>query len=293
MLATGRKTTLESIHAEETVWHMQNIGDALKLARDLGLQRADAEILLSAHAQISRASIVAFPERAIASEIAFKLQSDFAERARGVPVAYLLGEREFFGLRLKVSKDVLIPRPDTESLVEVLLALDVARDCAMLDLGTGSGAIALAAKANRPAWGVHASDQSSEALEIAKYNALQLGLEVCFMHGTWFEPWANQRFDVIAANPPYIAACDAHLQQGDLRFEPMAALAAGGDGLSDLHQIISKAAKHLHSGGWLVLEHGYDQAKAVAGLLHAAGFANVQHKVDLGGHDRVSFGQIH
>jgi release factor glutamine methyltransferase len=292
MQALGRKTMPDRITAMEMVRLMQSIGEAMQEARALGLAKADAEILISARCALSRAHILAFPERPLRKECITRLQADFNARARGVPVAYLLCEQEFFGLSLSVNENVLIPRPDTETLVEVLLELDVAADAALLDLGTGSGAIALAAKAHRPNWQVHASDRCPAALKIAQGNADLLGLAVVFLQGFWFEPWSGQRFDVIAANPPYIAIGDPHLQEGDLRFEPTSALAAGSDGLADLIQIISKAANHLSEGGWLVLEHGYDQARAVARLLQAAGFHKVALRKDLGGNDRVSFAQI-
>jgi release factor glutamine methyltransferase len=276
---------------------------ALALAKRLHIDSADAQVLLSERLKVSRASIIAFPERKLSDLQSRQIQSDFAARARGVPVAYLLGRREFFGLDLTVNESVLVPRADTETLVEValeLLSLDKTNpNVRALDLGTGSGAIALALKSQRSHWQVFASDQSAAALSVAQGNAQRLGLDVHFALGNWFEPWQIQKFrrtgdradkfDLICANPPYIADQDPHVQQGDLRFEPIAALTAGVDGLRDLRLIIEGARAALAPDGWVVLEHGFDQAKPVRELLEHAGFSRIQCRQDLAGHDRVSF----
>jgi release factor glutamine methyltransferase len=263
---------------------------ALALAKRLRMDSADAQVLLSERLKVSRASIIAFPERSMSAVQSAQIQSDFAARARGVPVAYLLGRREFFGLELTVNAAVLIPRADTETLIEVGLELfPITAKIRALDLGTGSGAIALALKSERSHWQVFASDQSAAALSVAQGNAQRLGLQVHFALGNWFAPWQAQQFDLICANPPYIADQDPHVQQGDLRFEPIMALTSGVDGLRDLRRIIEGARTALAPDGWLVLEHGYDQAKPVRELLEHAGFRTIQCRQDLAGHDRVSF----
>lgn len=213
-------------------------------------------------------------------------------RCAGEPVAYLTGTREFWSLALRVTGATLIPRADTERLVELALErLPPATPLRVADLGTGSGAIALAIASERPQARVVATDASAAALAVARQNAeLNKILNVDFSEGDWLAAVAQQRFDLIVSNPPYIAADDAHLQQGDLRFEPHSALAAGVDGLDDIRRIAVAAGPHLHDGAWLLLEHGFDQGGAVRALLEAAGFANVATWQDLGGLDRVTGG---
>lgn len=214
-------------------------------------------------------------------------------RCAGEPVAYLTGTREFWSLALRVTGATLIPRADTERLVELALErLPSATPLRVADLGTGSGAIALALASERPQTKVVATDVSAAALAVARQNAESNKISnVEFAEGHWFAAIAQQRFDLIVSNPPYIAAGDAHLQRGDLRFEPYSALAAGADGLDDIRAIAAAAGAYLHNGAWLLLEHGFDQGGAVRALLGAAGFANVATWQDLGGLDRVSGGR--
>ena len=215
-----------------------------------------------------------------------------ARRQAGEPVAYLTGRRGFWSLDLAVGPGILIPRPETERLVELALdRLPPGRPARLLDLGTGSGAIALALARERPAAQVTATDASAEALEVARRNAVEHDLaNVRFAHGDWYVPVAGERFDLIASNPPYIAAGDAHLAQGDLRFEPASALASGGDGLDALRVIAAGAPAHLAPGGWLLVEHGYAQGAAVRALFARAGLEAVETVRDLEDRDRVTVG---
>ena len=214
-----------------------------------------------------------------------------ARRAAGEPLAYLFGEKEFYGLALAVSPAVLVPRPETELLVEWAVGLLQGRPAgaAVVDLGTGSGAIALAVKHACPACVVSASDASREALAVAATNGRRLRLEVELVEGDWWQPFAGRRFDVAVANPPYVAAGDPHLQA--LRHEPSAALSPGADGLAALARIVADAAPHLLPGGWLLLEQGFEQGPAVAALLGDAGFARVATHADLAGLPRTTGGQ--
>lgn len=214
-------------------------------------------------------------------------------REAGEPVAYLLGTREFFGREFRVSPAVLIPRPETELLVEVALAkLSLLTAPQLLDLGTGSGCIAVSLALECPGATVSAVDASRTAIQLAQENAASLGARIAFLHGDWFAPLAGNQFDLIVSNPPYIAAGDGHLGTGDLRFEPATALASGVDGLEDIRRIITAAPGHLRAGGWLLLEHGYDQAAAVADMLSAEGFTSIEQHRDLAGILRVSGGRM-
>ncbi len=212
-------------------------------------------------------------------------------RLHGEPVAYITGSRGFWSLDLAVNASTLIPRPETEMLVEFALEklpLDAA--LRVLDLGTGSGAIALAVKTERPVSRVTAVDASSAALETAATNAQRLDLDVEFLVSNWFSVLAGRRFDVLLANPPYIDPDDQHLGQGDVRFEPLSALVAAEQGLRDLRLIISAAPAHIQPGGWIALEHGYDQGAAVRTLLQENGFAEIETRQDLGGQERITLG---
>ena len=215
-------------------------------------------------------------------------------RLRGEPVAYLLGEREFFGLMFKVTPSTLIPRPETELLVELVLPRIPQQGlCRVLDLGTGSGAIALALAHARPDIEVLGCDASTTALAVAHVNAQQLAIaNAAFIHSDWFEAFTAQKFNIIVSNPPYIAAGDPHLARGDVRFEPISALVSGGDGLHDIRHIVAHAPNYLEPGGWLLLEHGYDQAAQVRELLQQTGFDEVFSACDLAGIERVSGGRI-
>ncbi len=236
--------------------------------------RLDAELLLAAALGKSRSYLHTWPEKIVSSEDALTF-ADFLQRRRGgEPVAYILGQQGFWKLDLEVAPHTLIPRPDTELLVEAALELLPTGPANVLDLGTGTGAIALALADEHPGWQVTAVDRVPEAVALAERNRQRLGLDnVTVLHSHWFSALQGQRFQLIISNPPYIAAADPHLVQGDVRFEPASALVAGADGLDDLRTIIAQAPAHLDTGGWLVLEHGYDQAEAVRELLAAQGFS--------------------
>jgi release factor glutamine methyltransferase len=255
------------------------------------LDRADAEILLAACSGRSRAQLCAYPEHQLDTSTQQHFQQQVQQRVDGVPVAYLLGVQEFYGLRLSVGPEVLVPRPESEMLVEFAFAkLDADARCRVLDLGTGSGAIALAIAAHRPNWFVHATDRSDAALQRAQANAKALGLtHVSWSLGDWFAAVGGQQFDLILSNPPYLACDDPHL--ADLRHEPIGALVAGADALADLRSLSAAALAHLHAGGWLALEHGWQQASAVRAVLAAHGLIDIDSQRDLAGHERISFGR--
>ena len=263
--------------------------------KDSDSPRADAEILLAHVMQRPRSYFVAWPEAQLSLDESVAFEALLARRAVGEPVAYVLGSRGFYGLDLKVSPAVLIPRPETELLVEAALERLPTTPCRIADFGTGSGAIALALanelKSERPDAQVVAVDMSPDALAVARENARNLNLAVDFRLGDWCGGLADEIFDMIVSNPPYIRADDEHLAQGDVRFEPALALASGVDGLDAIRAIIACAPAHLQPGGWLLFEHGYDQASAVAALLRAAGWQVVESLFDLQGHARVTLGQ--
>ena len=266
--------------------------DALAQAQALGLERIDAQLLLLHilnRADAGRAWLLAHDTDTLAPSEQARFAALCQRRAAGEPVAYLRGMKEFYGLTLQVDARVLDPRPDTETLVDwalqLLAPLPAPR---VLDLGTGSGAIALALQHQRPDAQVSAVDASADALAVAQANAARLGLAVQFARGNWLRGVAGQ-FDVIASNPPYIAAADPHLAA--LRHEPLQALASGADGLDDIRSIVAQAPSHLLPGGWLLLEHGWEQAEAVQALLRSAGFAEVQSRKDLAGIARCSGAQ--
>ncbi len=270
-----------------------------RLAETLALPDAEARIeaqMLLGHAcgNVSRAWLITHEADTAAPPQTEAFAALLQRRLAGEPVAYLLGTREFYGLEFDVTPAVLIPRPDTETLVEAALArLPEHQPCRVLDLGTGSGAIAIAIAKHRPQAAVTATDRSPEALEVAAANTRKLGTpNVRCVLSRWFDDLGNEPYDLIASNPPYIAVGDSHLEQGDLRFEPASALSSGSDGMDDIREIVSKAPQHLKAGGWLLLEHGYDQAEAVAGLLREAGFGEVGSVEDLGGVMRVTMGRL-
>ena len=254
--------------------------------------RLDAELLLAQALGKSRGYLHTWPERELEASQHERYQAALARRRAGEPVAYILGRQGFWSLDLDVASHTLIPRPDTELLVETALALLPATPLQVLDLGTGTGAIALALACERPAWQVTGVDRVAEAVALAQGNGTRLQLaNARFAESCWFSALAGQRFQLIVSNPPYIAAADPHLSQGDVRFEPSSALVAGVDGLDDIRLIIEQAPEHLLAGGWLLLEHGFDQAEAVRELLVQRGFAAVDSRRDLGGHQRISLGQ--
>lgn len=253
--------------------------------------RADAEILLAHCLQKSRTYLYTWPEKVVDSSTEATFQQLLAERLRGVPIAHLTGQREFWTLNLKVTSDTLIPRPETELLVETVLAVG-STATHFLDLGTGTGAIALALASERPDAQITACDFAVAALAVATENAHTHHLHnVQFIQSDWFSALPQQRFEVIVSNPPYIETTDPHLTQGDVRFEPRSALTSGQDGLDDIRHIITTAPQWLVNGGWLLLEHGYNQGQAVTTLLQATGFTQVRCLPDLSGNDRVSLGQ--
>ena len=265
---------------------------ALALAPDEA--RIEVQCLLQRALNVQRAYLLAHPEQALDLAQQHNYEALLQRRLRGEPIAHLLGEREFFGLNFKVTPATLIPRPETELLVEqALLRVPQDRASRILDLGTGSGAIALSIAHARKDAHVVAVDAAEAALQVARENAKRLDVcNVNFKQGDWFAPLEEQSFDLIVSNPPYIASGDAHLAQGDVRFEPLSALASGADGLDDIRRIIMAAPQHLAAQGWLLLEHGYDQAGAVRALLMQSGFCEIFSAKDLAGIERVSGGRI-
>lgn len=266
----------------------QQLEATLKLdGREAALE---ARLLLQETLNVRHAWLLTHEDDTLPDDAARTFEDKLQRRLRGEPVAYIVGHREFYGLDLAVSTDTLIPRPDTETLVEAALTrIPPHQPCKVLDLGTGTGAIALAIASQRPDAELTAVDFSESALQVATANARKLDLRnVRFLQSDWFSNLGDATFDIIVSNPPYIAAKDPHLTQGDLRFEPMSALASGDDGLDDIHRIIASAKEHLHQGGWLMLEHGHDQAAAVAAELSHQGFSKISHCRDLIGIERVT-----
>ncbi|SFR56248.1 [protein release factor]-glutamine N5-methyltransferase [Marinobacter gudaonensis] len=253
--------------------------------------RLDAELLLSHVTGLSRTRFRAWPEQSIPADQAEAFEALVRERQSGRPVAHLLGHQEFWSLPLKVSASTLIPRPDTECLVEAALALPLPEDARVVDLGTGTGAIALALASERPGWQITASDAVAAAVDLARENARDLELSVTVVESTWFSGLQPQRFDLIVSNPPYIPEQDEHLALGDVRYEPASALVSGPDGLDDLKMIVEQAPDWLVEGGWLLVEHGYDQAESVAALFRERGFSSIRGMQDYGGRDRLTLGQ--
>jgi release factor glutamine methyltransferase len=257
-----------------------------------GTARLDAELLLAAALGVPRARLRSHPEEPAPSAAADRYLRLIGRRAAGEPLAYLTGNREFWSLTLAVSPAVLIPRPETELLVERALRLCAAAGAAVADLGTGCGAIALALASERPGWRVLATDLSEPALAIARANAAALGLgRVEFRAGSWLEPLGRECFDLVVSNPPYVAADDPALVRSALRYEPRLALTPGADALECLRALARAAPAHLAPGGWLLLEHGADQAEAVRCELVLAGLHSVRSHRDLAGHERMTEGQ--
>jgi release factor glutamine methyltransferase len=254
--------------------------------RASGIDAREARLLLAAAMGLSEASVIAHPER----QLPFPIQTSYLEmtrrRAAGEPVAYILGHKEFYGMELAVDPAVLIPRPETELLVDLTLAR---KPASLVDIGTGSGAIALALKRHLPQARVVATDASAAALDVAKRNAARHGLDVEFRHGRWFEPLAGERFEAIISNPPYVVVDDPHL--AGLPYEPRLAIVGGADGLDGFRVLAREAPAHLLPGGWLLVEHGAGQHEAVRQLLEAAGLETTESWPDLAGIPRVSGGK--
>lgn len=266
---------------------MPTVAQTLLRARALGVERLDTQLLLAHHLQRSRAWLLAHDDAALSETQAAAIDADLQRRAAGVPLAYLVGEKEFHGLPLQVTPAVLVPRPETELLVDWALELLAGTAAAeVVDLGTGSGAIALALRHRCPAARVTASDASAQALAVAQANASRLALPVEVVHGSWWQPLAGRQFDLALSNPPYIAGDDPHLQA--LGHEPRGALTPEGDGLAALRTIAAGASAHLRPGAWLLLEHGFDQAGAVQALLASHGLQQVQTRHDLAGLPRCT-----
>ena len=267
------------------------IRGSLALALQQGLDRLDAQMLLLlalGRDMNHRAWLLAHDTDPMPDDAAARFKELVRRRLAGEPIAYLAGEKAFFGLALRVDARVLVPRPDTETLVQWALDTLPPTPARLLDLGTGSGAVALAVKSQRPDVAVTATDASTGALAVARANAERLGLAVDFHDGSWLQAVPGQRFDVIASNPPYIAEGDHHLAA--LTHEPLSALTAGPDGLDDIRTIVAQAPAALTPGGWLLLEHGHDQAPAVRALLQQQGFEQVGSRADLAGIERCSGG---
>jgi release factor glutamine methyltransferase len=260
------------------------VGEALSAS---SIDAREARLLLAAATGFSAASVLAYPERELPAEMQRRFLDFVQRRQRGEPVAYILGRKEFYGLELSVNPAVLIPRPETELLVDLALQRPFS---SVVDLGTGSGAIALALKHHRPKARVLAVDASAAALSVAQRNAVKHALEIEFRHGRWLEPLAGERFDLIVANPPYVAEGDPHLC--DLGFEPHGALVSGPDGLDAIREIAREAPRHLAPGGWLLLEHGMGQEGAVHALLSRAGLEELDSCPDLARIPRVAGGKV-
>ncbi|UCG18743.1 MAG: peptide chain release factor N(5)-glutamine methyltransferase [Thiotrichales bacterium] len=254
----------------------------------------EAELMLCRATGLTRTQLRTHPEKDVSATQQAQLSAWIQRRLQGEPLAYILGDAEFYGLTLSVTSDTLIPRQDTELLVDAALELIPERaPWTVLDMGTGSGAIAIAIAHHRPIAQVTALDASKAALAVAQDNACGLRLpSIRFIHSDWFSALGQQRFDVIISNPPYIAQNDPHLQATSLPYEPMSALTSGVDGLDDIRLLVQQAPRHLNSDGWLLLEHGYDQGAAVRHLMQSAGFSAIATHRDYGNNDRITLGQL-
>lgn len=260
----------------------------------LKIDRTDARILLQHILNVNHAFLLTHSNHILSSALEKSYSQLVARRVQGEPIAYLIGECDFYDITFKVTPDVLIPRPETELLVELaIMRVSSKSNCRILDLGTGCGAIGVTIAKHCPQASVIAVDLSSAAVSLARKNAVDNNVKnVCFAVGNWFSELSGQKFDLIASNPPYIAENDPHLYQGDLRFEPKIALTTESDGLACIRDIVATACDYLKVGGWLMLEHGYDQAVACRQLLEAAGFSEIFSCPDLAGIMRVSGGQF-
>ena len=251
----------------------------------------DSQVLLGYCMQRDRAWLIGHADDPLADHIVERFRQLLAARCAGQPVAHLLGSREFWSMQFRVTADTLIPRPETEHLVEYTLQLPLDDNASVLDYGTGSGVVAIVLATQRPGWDVTAIECSSSALAVAKENAASHQAEINFMQACDLSLVPPQSLDLLVSNPPYVAAGDAHLQQGDVRFEPTMALVAGEDGLDCIRMLVADAHRCLKSSGYLVMEHGFDQGDRVRELLAGAGYGNITTIKDLAGHDRLSAGQ--
>ncbi len=274
-------TIAEALH--QATLHLTALHDTARL---------DAETLLAFTLQRNRSHLHAWPDRQLQPEQQAYFNALIERRTAGEPVAYLTGHREFWSMGLEVTPATLIPRPETELLVELALQrIPVDAAWRILDLGTGSGAIALVIASERPTCRIIATDRSTAALEVARRNAIALGIRnVEFHEGNWLEPFKEDVFNLITANPPYVASTDTRLNTSEIRFEPLTALASGPDGLDDIRLIADQARQHLTPGGWLLLEHGFDQGAEVMKLLLSLGYQQAQGHQDVAGLDRVTCG---
>lgn len=273
----------------------QVIEDAIKQLKSVSdSARLDSELLLCSILKKDRTFLRAWPEQKLDQQQTNSFHKLLEQRLQGNPIAHILGERGFWSLNLKVTTDTLIPRPDTERLVELALErIPEKSQWKILDLGTGTGAIAISLAKEKPDCFITATDRSIAAIDIAKQNATENKISnIEFIHSNWFTNFKNQQFDMIVSNPPYIKENDPHLKQGDVRFEPMSALISGEDGLNDIRTIIQNSQNHLKKNGILLIEHGYDQADAVCEMLNAANFTQVNNFKDYNGNPRVSAGHI-
>ncbi|GAA3922726.1 peptide chain release factor N(5)-glutamine methyltransferase [Litoribacillus peritrichatus] len=268
---------------------------ASELLPDSPSAKLDMEVLLCHVLQVNRTYLYTWPEKSLTEAQYSKLTGLLRERQQGHPVAHLTGVREFWSLPFKVSPTTLIPRPDTEVLIEWILDRYAEKSLlSVLDLGTGTGAIALALAYEKPQWSVVACDRVSEAVQLARENAEALGLQrVTVVESDWFSALGQASFDLIVSNPPYIPASDPHLSEGDVVFEPSSALVSGEDGLQDIRKIVSESRRHLAEQGCLIIEHGYDQAEAVQAIFTAQGFVKVASGKDYGSQDRFTFGWVY
>lgn len=271
--------------------------DSISLKEALNLDeraaRLEIQVLLCHALNVPRSHLVSHDRDFLNPQQEKAYRALLTLRLGGEPIAYIVGKREFYGLEFKVTPAVLIPRPETELLVELALdRMPQQTACCVLDLGTGSGAVAVALAKHRPLASVTAVDQSGAALAVARENAAFHGVKnLRLLQSNWFEALVSEQFDLIVSNPPYVAAEDVHLQQGDARFEPQTALASGADGLDDIRAIVAQAPLHLKPGGWLLFEHGYDQQERCQELLQSHGFTQVATAIDLAGIPRVSYGK--
>ncbi len=270
---------------------LKRVCEALRWAQQQGLEALDADLLLALVLGKSRTWLFTWPDRTLDKNQQHQFEDQVRRRLAGEPVAHIIGTREFWSLPLKVNASTLIPRPDTETLVEAVLERFDNSALRVADLGTGTGAIALALASERPGWDISAFDVQPDAVKLARENARLLGLPIAVSQSHWCDALADASLDLLVSNPPYIAADDEHLQQGDVRFEPRTALVADKGGLADIHTLIEQGSRVLVPGGWLFLEHGWTQGEAVRACFERLGYHQVETLQDLGQRDRISLGQ--